>query len=69
MIFPQGYLQNLHLVSGTTNGHLYQCPTAQSQPCPTCGEFTSLRETVKEMQEIYVRQIKELQLRVNWIVI
>ena len=60
----QGYLQNLHLVSGTTNGHLYQCPSAQSLPCPTCGEFTSLRETVKEMQDIYMLQIKELQLRV-----
>ena len=63
--FLQGYLQNLHLISGTANGHLYQCPAAQSQPCPTCGEFTALREAVAEMQEVYVRQIKELQLRVS----
>ena len=52
------------MVSGSPNAHLLQCPSAEAQACPTCGEFQALRETVGQMQEIYVRQIKELQQRV-----
>ena len=52
-------------MSGESNGHLLQCPASEAQPCPTCGEFQALKETVREMQQIYVRQVKELQERLE----
>jgi hypothetical protein len=42
-----------------------QCPASETQPCPTCGEFQLLRDTVREMQEIYLHQIKELKQRLD----
>ena len=59
----QGYIQNFHLVSGKTNAHSMQCPMVDTE-CPTCGEFRSMQELVRNMQLEYLQEITRLKDRV-----
>ena len=58
----QGYIQDFRLVAGR-DAHLLQCPQADTV-CPNCGEFRELQDTVKQMQEIYINEIRELKAKV-----
>lgn len=62
--YCQGYIQNFHLVSGKTNAHSMQCPMVDTE-CPTCGEFRSMQELVRNMQLEYQQEITRLKDRVG----
>ena len=61
----QGYIQNFHLVSGKQNAHSIQCPMVDSD-CPTCGEFRSMQNLVRNMQLEYRKEISLLKDRVRY---
>ena len=64
MYLLQGYIQNFHLVSGKQNAHSLQCPTVDTE-CPTCGEFRSMQDFVRQMQLEYLQEISKLKERVS----
>ena len=49
----KGYLQETRLVAGP-HGVLLQCPNTDTA-CPTCGQFSDLRDTVSNMQQIILQ--------------
>ncbi|XP_074600122.1 protein kinase C-binding protein NELL2-like isoform X2 [Brevipalpus obovatus] len=58
----KGYLRDVKIISGP-HGYLSQCPHLDTE-CPTCGQFMSLKQMVKE-QEKRLSSLEECQCLKN----
>jgi len=58
--YYKGYIQDFQLVSGVVNAHSMQCPQSDTE-CPTCGEFRSVQQTLRKMEETFSRELAELR--------